>query len=124
MSDQEFKALFDAPADGEEIWNLPVDTKLGAMELPLVRHQIVQEIKDQAEIKASQRKAILRATQKAVVRGNKLGLAKLTDQDVEQYKWNLFIIRVDEAIKGRHAAIRDDWDFAETIADEGAFNAA
>jgi len=124
MSDQEFKALFDAPADGEETWSLPVETKLGAMVLPLVRHQIVQEIKDQAEIKASQRKAILRATQKAVVRGNKLGVAKLNDQDIEQYKWNLFIIRVDEAIKGRHAAIRDDWDLAETIADEGAFNAA
>ena len=58
------------------------------------------------------------------MRGNKLGLTKLSDQDVEQYKWNLFIIRVDEAIKGRHSDIRDDWEFAETIADEGAFQAA
>ena len=122
MSDQEFKALFDAPAEGEKL-DVAVDTKLGVVELPGASSNC-SRIKDQAEIKASQRKAILRATQKAVVRGNKLGLTKLSDQDVEQYKWNLFIIRVDEAIKGRHSDIRDDWEFAETIADEGAFQAA
>ena len=121
MVDQELKALFATPEDGEEQWLLPIETKLGMFEIPLVRRQLVQEIKDQTEIKASQRKAILRATQKALVRGNKLGLSKLSDQDIEQYKWNLFIMRVDEAIDGRHADIRANWDLSETIADEGHF---
>ena len=121
MVDPDVKELFAAAEEGEEQWLLPIETKLGLFDLPLIRRQVVQEIKDQTEIKASQRKAILRATQKALVRSNKLGLNKLSDQDVEQYKWNLFIIRVDEAIDGRHADIRASGDLSETIADEGHF---
>lgn len=118
---EEIQKLFATPADGEEAWELVVESKLGPLSLPMCQSQIVQEIKDQSEIKATHRKAILRTTQKAIVRGGKMGLDRLSAQDIEQLKWNHFIVLVDRVIDGRHQALRDDPGVAETFAKDPAF---
>ena len=123
MTDTEFTPLFATPEEGEEAWVLLVESKLGTLELPMVMSQVVQEIKDQSEIKANQRKAILRVTQKAIVRAGKMGLTALSDQQIEQYKWNNFIVKVDKAIDGKHGDVRSNPELAEEIARSAALKA-
>ena len=69
------------------------------------------------DIKSNHRKAILRKTEKTLQRGVKLGLAKLTDAQMEQMKWNVFIVLVDRALGNNHLKVRADESLCDGLID-------
>ena len=105
---QEQQRLFpDAPTD-EPVWTVGYKVMGQTISFDVWRSLIKTEMVDQCDIKSNHRKAILRKTEKTLQRGVKMGLGKLNDAQIEQMRWNAFIILVDKALGNNHLKVRAD----------------
>ena len=82
------------------------------------RTLIKTEMVDQCDIKSSHRKAILRKTEKTLQRAVKLGLGKLNEDQMEQTRWNAFIVLVDRALGNNHLKVRADDSLCDSLIDQ------
>ena len=114
---EEQQRLFpDAPTD-EPVWTVAHTVMGQTISIDVWRSLIKTEMIDQCDIKSNHRKAILRKTEKTLQRGVKLGLAKLTDAQMEQMKWNVFIVLVDRALGNNHLKVRADESLCDGLID-------
>ena len=105
---QEQQRLFpDAPTD-EPVWTVAHTVMGQTISFDVWRSLIKTEMVDQCDIKSNHRKAILRKTEKTLQRGVKMGLGKLNAAQMEQMRWNAFIILVDKALGNNHLKVRAD----------------
>jgi len=105
---QEPQRLFpDAPTD-EPVWTVAHTVMGQTISFDVWRSLIKTEMVDQCDIKSNHRKAILRKTEKTLQRGVKMGLGKLNEAQMEQMRWNAFIILVDKALGNNHLKVRAD----------------
>lgn len=106
----------DAPTD-EPVWTVAHTVMGQTISFDVWRSLIKAEMIDQSDIKSSHRKAILRKTEKTLQRAVKVGLGKLNDAQMEQTRWNAFIILVDRALGNNHLKIRDDEALCDSLID-------
>ena len=105
---QKQQRLFpEAPTD-EPVWTVAHTVMGQTISFDVWRSLIKTEMVDQCDIKSNHRKAILRKTEKTLQRGVKMGLGKLNDAQMEQMRWNAFIILVDKALGNNHLKVRAD----------------
>ncbi|WP_343565042.1 hypothetical protein [Kiloniella sp. b19] len=98
----------DLDPNGEGSWSARFVFRGTEYGFPVTRELIEQEVRDQLSIKGSQRKAIVRATEKKVARDIKIGVDNLQGEKLKDFEWNLFILFVDDVIAGRHVKMRED----------------
>ncbi|MGB1159729.1 MAG: hypothetical protein ACPG40_00835 [Alphaproteobacteria bacterium] len=122
---QEQQRLFpDAPTD-EPVWTVAHTVMGQTISFDVWRTLIKTEMVDQCDIKSNHRKAILRKTEKTLQRGVKMGLGKLNEAQMEQMRWNAFIILVDKALGNNHLKVRADDSLCDGLIDEAeGFKAA
>ena len=104
----EEQRLFPEEPTDEKVWHASHTVMGTTIELRVWRSLIAQEMIDQCDIKSSHRKAILRRTEKALVRAVKVGFDKLNEKQVEQNRWNAFIVMVDRTLGNSHLKVRND----------------
>lgn len=114
---QEQQRLFpDAPTD-EPVWTVAHAVMGQTISFDVWRTLIKTEMVDQCDIKSNHRKAILRKTEKTLQRGVKMGLGKLNEAQMEQMRWNAFIILVDKALGNNHLKVREDDSLCDGLID-------
>lgn len=114
---QEQQRLFpDAPTD-EPVWTVGYTVMGQTISFDVWRSLIKTEMVDQCDIKSNHRKAILRKTEKTLQRGVKMGLGKLNEAQMEQMRWNAFIILVDKALGNNHLKVRADDSLCDGLID-------
>lgn len=114
---QEQQRLFpDAPTD-EPVWTVAHTVMGQTISFDVWRTLIKTEMVDQCDIKSNHRKAILRKTEKTLQRGVKMGLGKLNEAQMEQMRWNAFIILVDKALGSNHLKVRADDSLCDGLID-------
>jgi len=118
------QSLFPDPIDSEQTWFRKFEV-LGeqTVDVPLYISLIKSELRDQVSIKGSVRKAALRNSQKQITRYSKIGIVNLSQQQLDELRWSLFICHVDEVISGRHMHLRNNVDELEALCDNQAFKA-
>ena len=119
--EKEEGALFTPPPEGSESWVKHCDYREQTLALPLHLSLIETEIVDQCTLKSSHRKAALRSTQKQLARFFKQGFHKLDSQNLEQAKWYMFVLLVNEAIADRHLTLRNDTNAMKSLANSTHF---
>lgn len=114
---QEQQRLFpEAPSD-EPVWTVAHTVMGQTISFDVWRTLIKTEMVDQCDIKSSHRKAILRKTEKTLQRAVKLGLGKLNEDQMEQTRWNAFIVLVDRALGNNHLKVRADGSLCDSLID-------
>jgi len=115
---QEPQRLFpDAPTD-EKVWTVAHTVMGERIEFDVWRSLIKTEMVDQCDIKSNHRKAIVRKTEKTLQRAVKIGMQKLDDAQMEQTRWNAFIIMVDKALGSNHLKVRADDSLCDVLIDQ------
>ena len=105
-------ATDDAPAR----WTVTYHHGSTPVSVTVTAQGIRDEIRDQASVKGSQRKGVLRTTRKRLTALLKKPQASLTDEDQEELEWNAFILLIDSVIANRHLKLRDTPDLVEEVA--------
>ena len=114
---QEPQRLFpDAPTD-EPVWTVAHTVMGQSISFDVWRSLIKTEMVDQSDIKSNHRKAILRKTEKTLHRAVKIGMGKLNEAQMEQTRWNAFIILVDRALGNNHLKVRGDDSLCDALID-------
>jgi hypothetical protein len=108
---------FASEADPSETrWHVPFRFGTQTIQVPVTATLIRSEIRDQASVKGSNRKGVLRTTRKRLAALLKSGPDNLSEQARGEMEWNAFILLVDEVIANRHMAVRTDAQAVEQIA--------
>ena len=110
--------LFPDPPGDEPVWDVTYGVQGKELSISVWRSLIRTEMIDQTEIRSSHRKAILRKTEKALTRAAKIGFSKLNEEQLEQTRWNAFIVMVAHALGNNALKVREDESLVDELIDQ------
>lgn len=114
----ERQRLFPEPPSDEPVWDVTYAVGGKEITFSVWRSLIRTEMVDQTEIRSSHRKAILRKTEKALARTAKIGFHRLNEEQMEQTRWNAFIVMVANALGNNALKVRDDESLVDGLIDQ------
>lgn len=108
----------DTASEDTTGWTVTYETAGRTIEIPVTAEGIRDEIRDQASVKGSNRKGVLRSTRRKLQQAMKKDLASLSPAEREGLEWHAFILLINDVIANRHVAIRENPATVEEIAND------